>query len=52
MAGDDELQGLSIRMNTAERRVEVIKSTLDGVVQELKRLSLKFDDRSLADGTY
>ena len=39
-------------MGTAERRVGTIKLTLDNVVQELKRLFLKIDDQSLADGTY
>ena len=53
MVGDDNgLQGLSIRMNTAEKRVDAVKLTLDGVVQEPKRLSLKIDDRNLADSTY
>ena len=45
MPGDDyELQDLSIRMDTAEKKVGVIKSTLDNVAQELKRLSLKIDN--------
>ena len=53
MAGDgDELQSLSIRMSTAEREADAINSTLDGVVQELKRLFLKINDQNLADGTY
>jgi len=33
MAGDDNgLQGLSTRMGTAERRIDAIKSTLNGIV--------------------
>ena len=52
-AGDDKgLQVFSIRMDIAERRVDAIKLTLDGMIQELKRLSLKIDNQSLADGTY
>jgi len=39
-------------MSAAESEVDTIKSTLDSVVQVLKRLSLKIDDQSLADGTY
>ena len=39
-------------MGTAEKIVDTIKSTLDGVIQELKRLSLEIDELSLADDTY
>jgi len=49
---DNGLQGLFTRMDTTEKRTNVIKSTLDSMVQELQRLSLKIDDRSLADDTY
>ena len=53
MAGDnDGLQGLSIRMDTAERRVDTIKSTLDLMTQELKKLPLKINYQSLDDGTH
>ena len=53
MAGDDdELQSLSTRMCTAEKEVRAINSTLDNVVQELERFSLKIDDWSLTDGMY
>jgi len=48
----DELQSLSTRMGTAKGEISAIKSTLNSVVQELKRLSLKIDDRNLVDGTY
>ena len=45
MAGDDDgLQGLSIRMSIAKRKVDAIKSTLDLMVQEIKKLALKIDD--------
>jgi len=49
---DDGLQGFFTRTGTAERRVDAIRSTLDLMVQEIKKLSMKIDDRSLADGTY
>ena len=53
MAGDDDrLQGLSIRMSTAKRRVDIVNSTLDLMVQEIKKLSFKLNDRILADGIY
>ena len=53
MTGDDyELQGIFIRMSTVEGEISAIKSTIDNVVQELKRLPLKIDNRSLTDGTY
>ena len=52
MARDDnKLQSLSTKMGAAERKVDAIKSTLNGMVQELKRLYLKIDDRNLTDGT-
>ena len=52
MTEDDRLQSLSIRMGTVERKIDVVKSTLGNVIQELKILSLKFDDQSLTDDTY
>ena len=53
MAGDaDGLQDLSIRMGTAGRMDNAIKSTLDRRAQAIEMTSLKIDDRSLADGTY
>ena len=53
MAGnDDGLQGLFTKMGTVNRKVGVIKSTLDLMIQEIKKLSLKIDDWSLVDGTY
>ena len=52
MAGDDDgLQVLSIRIGTVEEEISAIKSILDSVIQELKRLSLKIDDQSMANGT-
>jgi len=49
MAGnDDGLQDLSTRMDTIEGEINTIKSILNNMVQELKRLSLNIDDRSLA----
>jgi len=53
MTGDnDELQDLSTRTKTAERRIDAIKSTLDLMVQELKKLSSKINDQILTDVTY
>ena len=52
MTGDNGLQSLFIRMGTVQRKIDVVKSTLDNVIQELKILSLKFDDQSLTDDTY
>ena len=49
---DDALRSLSIRIDTAEGKIRSIISTLDSVVQELKRLSLKIDDQSLVDSTH
>ena len=48
----NELQSLFTRMGSAEREVDAINSTVDNVVQEIKRLSLKIDNQSLADGMY
>jgi len=45
MARDcDGLQDLSTRMDNVEEEIRVVKSTLDSVIQELKRLFLKIDD--------
>jgi len=45
MAGDDDgSQGLSVRMSTVGGRIIPLESILGDAVQELKRLSLKFDD--------
>jgi len=40
------------KRRTIERRASVLETTLDIVVQELKKLSLKLDDRSQTDDTY
>ena len=50
--GDDGLQGLFKRMSIAERRDRTIKSILDHLDQAIERMSLKIDDRNLADGPY
>jgi len=53
MVGDDDgLQGFSTKMGIVEGEISTLKSTLNSVIQELKRLSLKTDDQSLADGMY
>jgi len=45
MAGDDDEQfSLSTMLGNIEGRICAINSTLDGVVQVIKRLSLKLDD--------
>ena len=49
---DDGLQGFSIRMGTTGRRDNTLKSTLDCLAQAIERLSLKIDNRSLAEDTY
>jgi len=49
---DNGLQGLSVRIDTAGRRDNTIKSTLDRLDQMIERMSPKIDDRSLADSTY
>ena len=50
VGNDDEQPSLSIRVCTVEGRLGAFESTIDSMVQEIKRLSLKFDDRGLADG--
>ena len=47
---DDEQPNLSARVDTFEGRLNTLESIMDVVVQELK-ISLKLDDRNLADGT-
>ena len=50
MVGDgDGLQDLSIKIGVVEGDLTTIKSTLDSVVQELKKLSLEIDNQGLAD---
>jgi len=45
MAGNgDKSQSLSSKRGTIEERVSTLDITLDVVVQELKKLSLKIDD--------
>jgi len=39
-------------MGAIEGDICTIKSTLDFMVEEIKKLSFKIDDRSLTDGTY
>ena len=53
MAGDDDgLQRLSTKVGDVEGDINTMKSILDLVVQKLKKLSLKIDDRSLAEDIY
>ena len=53
MATDnDEQPNLSTMMDTFKGRLCTHKSTMNVVVQELKNISHKLDDRNLADGTY
>ena len=52
MAEGGELQGLSARVGVVEENITTIKSTLDRMTQEIDKLSLKIDDRSLADRTH
>ena len=49
---DNEQSSISTRVHTIEGRLGALESTIDTLVQEIKRLSLKFDDRSLSDGAY
>jgi len=41
---NDEQPNLSIRMVTFEGRLSIFESTMDVVVQKLKKISLKLDD--------
>ena len=53
MVGDnDEQYNLSMRVGTVEERLDALESTINSMVQEIKKLSLKLDDRSLANGAY
>jgi len=49
---DDEQPNMSTRMDTFKGRLNTLESITDVVVQELKKISLKLDDRYLADGTH
>ena len=49
---DDDQFSLSTRVDVVEGRLGSLEATMDIMVQELKKISLKFDDRNLADGTY
>ena len=40
------------KVGTVEGRLNALESTIDSMVQEIKRLSLKIDVRGRADGTY
>jgi len=45
MAGDDnEQSNLSTRAGVVEGRLAAFESTMDSIVQEIKRLSPKLDD--------
>ena len=51
MAGDDdESQSLLAKRGTIEERVSALETILDVVIQELKKLSHKIDDRGPTDG--
>ena len=52
MARNDEQPNMSARMDTFEGRLSTLESTMDVVIQELKKISLKLDDQNLADGTH
>ena len=49
---DNEQSSLSARVGTVEGRLGALESTMDSMVQEIKMISLKFDDQSLANGAY
>ena len=49
---DDEQSSLFTRMDNIEGRLSALELTIISMVQEIKRLSFKFDDRSLADREY
>jgi len=49
---DDDSQNLSAWVVTVEERLNTLESILKLVIQELKKLSLKIDDRNLSDSTY
>ena len=52
IARDDELSSLSARVGVVEERLGALESTMNSTVQEIKRLSLKFDDRGHLDGAH
>ena len=43
---DDEQPNLSTKMDTFEERLSTLESTMDVVIQELKKILLKLDDRA------
>ena len=43
---------MSTMMDTFEGRLSTLESTMNVVVQELKKISLKLDDQNLVNGTY
>ena len=49
---DDERPSLSARAGIVEGRLSALEATMDSMMQEIKRLSLKIDDQGLADGMY
>ena len=52
MARDDEQSSLSARVGAVKGRLGTLESIMNGMVKKIKRLSLKFNDRSLADDVY
>ena len=49
---DDEQPNVSTKMDTFEGRLSTLESTMEFVVQKLKKISLRLDDRYLTDGTH
>ena len=49
---DDEQSSLSMKVGAIEGRLGVLESTMGSMIQEIKKLYLKIDDRSLANGVY
>jgi len=49
---DNEQPRLFARESTVKGRLSALDAIMDSVFQKIKRLSLKVDDRGLADGTY
>ena len=49
---DDKKPSLAARGGVVEGRISALESTMDSMIQKIKRLSLKFDDRGLTDGMY
>jgi len=53
MAGDyDEQSNLFTRVGAIGERFGALESIMDSMAQEIKMLSLNFDDRSLVDGAF